>query len=391
MAGACERLLAWLAGNGWASYDPYDAANSPLASIFARISPLAMRLFVQVVKASPVNLRACLGVQPTISPKSVGLLASGYVRLHWRKLHLEREAHKALEWLITERLPGYSGACWGYPFSVQTRGTAYVRGTPTVVATSFIAQAFLDAYEELGDALYLEVARSACDFVMCDLPALACGAGICIPYHPKGPIRVHNANMLGVALLARVYYHTAERCLFDYARRALRGTLSRQRPDGAWHYGEEPGLHWIDGFHTGFVLDGLYHYLKSTGDGEPAVALQRGLDYYHRHLFLAHGVPKYADNRLYPIDVRCAAQAIQTFSLVGDWFPAGHEFARTVARWTIQHMQAPAGYFYYQIHRPFVIKTPFLRWSQGPMLCALATLLTKERHLAGKYRSSEGE
>ena len=42
------------------------------------------------------------------------------------------------------------------------------------------------------------------------------------------------------------------------ARSAVDYTVTRQRSDGAWPYGEAPGLSWIDGFHTGYVLDCLH-------------------------------------------------------------------------------------------------------------------------------------
>lgn len=377
ISDACRRLADWLIGNGWHSYDCFDGANSPLARVLSRLNPFCVRLLIQAVKRSPMNLRPALGIRKTVSAKSVGLLASGYAKLSriCDEPQYKKEARRALDWLMANRLSDYSGACWGYPFDVYTRSTIYLAGTPTVVATSFIAQAFVDAYEQLGDTAYLSVARSACDFVLQDLPAITDGDAICIPYHATSSVPVHNANLLGVALLSRVYRHTGEQELYDYAQRALRYTLDRQRADGAWYYGEHRSLRWVDGFHTGFVLDALHYYIESTGDEEPLPALQRGLDYYQRHFFLEDGIPKFIDRSLYPIDVRCAAQAIQTFSLLAERYPHGLDLACKVAHWAIKHLQDPSGYFYYQITRFFVNKISYLRWSQGPMLCALAQLL----------------
>ncbi|MCL5958572.1 MAG: hypothetical protein M1358_04505 [Chloroflexi bacterium] len=316
-------------------------------------------------------------MRKAVSAKSVGLLAAGYARLyHATQLPLyEQECHRAIGWLLENRLSGYSGACWGYPFDVYSRSTVYLAGTPTVVATSFIAQAFVAAYEQFGDDVFLSTARSACDYVLKDLPAIVDAHGICIPYHAAISIPVHNANLLGVALLSRVYRHTQEKILLDYAQRAIRYTLSFQRPDGAWSYGEHEGLRWVDSFHTGFILDSIHHYVENTGDDWPLAALNRGVEYYEGHFFLQNGAPKYTDRSLYPIDVRCASQAIQTLSLLSDRFPQGKGLACKVAHWAITHLQDPKGYFYYQINRLFVNKTPYIRWSQGPMLCGLATLL----------------
>jgi len=196
---ACRKLVIWLAHNGWESYDCFDGANSPVAHILSKLNPLGLRLLIQMVKLSPVNLRPLLGIRKTVSLKSVGLLVSGYAKLSriWREPHYENETRRALDWLIANRLPGYSGPCWGYPFDVYTRSTAYLADTPTVVATSFIAQAFADAYEQLGDTTYLSVARSACDFMLKDLPAIVDGDAVCIPYHAASSVPVHKANLLG--------------------------------------------------------------------------------------------------------------------------------------------------------------------------------------------------
>lgn len=374
---SCRKLVVWLARNGWGSYDCFDGANSPLAHILSKTNPLGLRLLIQMVKSSPVNLRPLLGIRKTISAKSVGLLASGYAKLSriWGEPHYENETRRALDWLMANRLPGYSGSCWGYPFDVYTRSTVYLADTPTVVATSFIAQAFVDAYEQLGDTTYLSIARSSCNFILKDLPAIAEGDGIFIPYHAAISVPIHNANLLGVSLLSRVYRHTGERELSDYSKRALSYTLTRQRADGAWYYGEHPSLRWVDGFHTGFVLDSLYYYVESTGDEKPIPAIRLGLDYYRQHFFLDDGTPRFTDRNLYPIDVRCAAQAIQTFGLLADRYPQGLSLACKVAHWAIKHLQDPSGYFYYQIKKFFVNRIPYMRWSQGPMLCALTELL----------------
>jgi hypothetical protein len=377
ISDACERLVSWLALHNWESYDCFDGANSRLVRVLAGKNSLAVRLIIQLVKASPMNLRPILGIRKTISAKSVGLLASGYVGLYRvrRKSIYEDEARRALDWLRANSLPGYSGVCWGYPFDVYTRSTIYLAGTPTVVATSFIAQAFVDAYEVLGSPDYLSVARSACEYILKDITPITDGDSICIPYHVHSSVPVHNANLLGVALLSRVYRHTKETGLYDYAQKALRYTLDRQRPDGAWHYGEDPRLRWVDGFHTGFVLDALHCYVENTGDERPLPAMHRGLEYYRQNFFLKDGTPRFTDRRVFPVDVRCAAQAIQTFSLRAHGCRRNLDLACKVAHWTIEHLQDPTGYFYYQIRRFFVNRIPYIRWSQGPMLCALATLL----------------
>jgi hypothetical protein len=49
--------------------------------------------------------------------------------------------------------------------------------------------------------------------------------------------------------------------------------------------------------------------------------------------------------------------------------------AETIANWTIRHLRDSQGFFYYQRQRFYTVRTPFMRWTQGWMLYALARLL----------------
>ncbi len=43
-----------------------------------------------------------------------------------------------------------------------------------------------------------------------------------------------------------------------------------------------------------------------------------------------------------------------------------------VLRWTIDNMQSPNGYFYYQIKKGVSSKIPYMRWSQAFMFYAFS-------------------
>jgi|SRR5437667_8094764 len=94
----------------------------------------------QGVRRFPVNLRPVLGITKERSIKGMGFLARGFMRLHkttgdqvWKD-----KAEFALQWLLENRLPGYSGACWGNHFDYQSRGFYLPKRVPTVVWTSLI-------------------------------------------------------------------------------------------------------------------------------------------------------------------------------------------------------------------------------------------------------------
>jgi hypothetical protein len=188
---------------------------------------------------------------------------------------------------------------------------------------------------------------------------------------------VHNASMLGAAMLARTWRHTRKSQYLDLATSAMRYSCTRQLPDGAWWYGEAPKYHWIDNFHTGYNLDSLKCFIESTGDLTFQPQLDRGLRYFAETFFEANGRPKYYHNRVYPIDIQCASQAIETLTKFSNGQDDLLDLATTVARWTIDHMQDRTGYFYYRRYPLMAARIPMLHWGQATMFHALSLLILK--------------
>jgi hypothetical protein len=182
--------------------------------------------------------------------------------------------------------------------------------------------------------------------------------------------------MLGAAALARTYAHTRQDELRQVASDAVAYTVHAQQDDGSWWYGEAENLRWVDSFHTGYVLDCLWWYMVSTGDQQHQAAFDRGARFFVESFFLDDGTPKYYPCKTYPIDIQCAAQAIETLALLArQWDPSCMAMAEKVAGWTIANMQDSDGHFYFQRGRRWVNETPMLHWGQATMLHALASLL----------------
>jgi hypothetical protein len=253
------------------------------------------------------------------------------------------------------------------------------------VWSSLIGLSFLEAYEVLGDAAYLDVAASTCEWIK-TLPFEETASGVCLSYVPCKQSSIHNSNMLGAALLARTASHTKDAQAVALAREAMLYSCSRQEADGSWFYGEEERYHWIDNFHTGYNLDCLKRYIDSTGDQSFAPNLQTGFEYFERVFFEADGRPRYYSDKTLPIDIQCAAQAIDTLCYFSKDKPEILLLAARVAEWTIGNMQAEDGHFYYRDLGWKKVKTPMLHWGQGTMFKALAHLLT---NLADRRRVEE--
>ena len=197
--GSIERLVVWLEENDYRGYDTFDGLSARFVRPLTFETKFLRQVLQQSVRRFPLNLRPVLGIPTGYSSKGMGFLARGFIRLHkttgdrtWRD-----KAEFTLQWLIENQSPGYSGACWGNHFDYQSRGFYLPKGVPTVVWTSLIGHAFLDAYDRLQDDRYLQIAVSACEHIVRDLGGSPDGDGICINYIPIKDTQVHNANTLG--------------------------------------------------------------------------------------------------------------------------------------------------------------------------------------------------
>ena len=371
------QLFQWLEANDYRGYDTFDGLNARFVRPLTFGTKFLRTVLQQGVRRLPVNLRPVLGINKDYSTKGMGFMARGFMRLHsttgdqiWKD-----RAEFCLQWLIEHQSPGYSGACWGNHFDYQSRGFYLPKGVPTVVWTSLIGHAFLDAYDQFQSDQYLRVAVSACEHIMRDLTTVRDGDGVCISYIPIADTQVHNANTLGASLLARTFSHTGNESYRALAQNAMQYTAQHQRADSSWYYAEKANHHWVDNFHTAYVLDCFKHYEQSTGDYRFNRNMVAGYEYWKKTFFLSDGTPRYYHYKTMPIDIQCSSQAIDTLVFFQDRDPESLALAVKVAQWTIANMQDPTGYFYYRRYSPWLVnKTPTLHWGQATMLSALAGL-----------------
>ena len=214
------------------------------------------------------------------------------------------------------------------------------------------------------------------DYAFCRVVEKA-RTGACLSYVSYFQSSIHNSNMLGGSLLARVGRYTGQKGALETAKESMLYSCSRQNTDGSWFYGEDPKYHWIDNFHTGYNLDCLKRYIDSTGDTSFNGNLNTGFVYFKNNFFEPDGRSKYYHDKTYPIDIQCAAQAIDTLTFFADHDPEALVLALRVAEWTIDNMQASDGHFYYRDLGWTKNKTPMLHWGQGTMFKALTHLFTK--------------
>jgi hypothetical protein len=372
-----DKLQGWIEKNDYRGYEPFDGLASRLRPLaFNRL--LLERVLQQAVRQSPVNLRPLLGIKPQDSTKGRGYMAWGYLQ-RFRSTGdpaYQDKAVRCLDWLDRHKAPGYAHHSWGNHFDFSSRVGKLPKFEPIIVWTSLIGQAYLDAFETLGDKRFLEIAESVCAWIL-DVPREVTPTGTCLSYVAFEQRSIHNSNMLGAAMLARTARYARRDEYLAVAREAMAYSCARQRPDGSWYYGEQADHHWVDNFHTGYNLDSLKSYIENSGDVRFRENLDRGFAFYRGAFFEPSGRPKYYHDRAYPIDSQCAAQAVETLSQFAEREDGALDLAVKVADWTIDNMQDKKGFFYYRKYPLMTARTPMLHWAQATTFRAFALLLSR--------------
>jgi len=358
------KLRKYIESEGFKGYDPYDALNSSFLKTLSFNQKYLRIAFIQTLKKFPFNFRSFLGIKKDYNPKGLGLFLWGYAKLY--KAEKKQEYLEKIDFLLGLldecKSKGYSGNSWGYNFDWQSRAFYVPKYTPTIVNSSFIGHALIDTYRYTGNEKALAMALPIKDFILNDLNRKEEDGTTCFSYTTGDHLAVHNANLLGASLLIRLYKYAGDENLKNTALQSVAYSMKHQQEDGSWYYAETEMQKWIDSFHTGFNLQSILYFLEEGFTGEYRKAFDKGVEFYRDHFFLDDGTPKYYHDRIYPIDIHSASQALVFFSRMGDHY---RPLSNKIAEWMITHLQDNEGYFYFQKHQYYTNKIPYIRWAQA--------------------------
>lgn len=387
------KLKSYCEAENFAGWDPYDGLNSKIFNALPfKHWDLARLAWIQGFKRSPINFRKLLLVPKELNAKGIGLFLSGYCNLYDLALEGKTDFGTKEELLykinelanLLDRLKNtnFSGACWGYNFPWQARRLfLFPKDTPTVVATTFCVEALFKAYDITKNDDYKTLALSAANFVINDLNRTPHHSGFLFSYSPhNGNNTVYNASLLGAKTLSLCYKYSGNEILKKTAKEAVKAVCEGQEKDGSWVYGLLPVQSWKDSFHTGYNLDAISVYQQCTGDHQFQENIEIGFDYYIQNFFENEGVPKYYHNKIYPIDIHCPGQLFVTLSKLNK-FKENKVLADNVLNWSIQNMQSPKGFYYYQFKKILSSKISFMRWSNAFMFNAITFYFKEHKSL----------
>ncbi len=373
-----EALRRWIETRQFAGYEPFDLLNSPyLSGAWAR-KALPAILFIQAGKRfAGLRFRQALKISPSRNPKALGLCLSAYCDLAQAGYDVSAEAAWLKNELIRLRSPLEAEYCWGYDWDfVSLRGPRLPAFAPNCIASYFCGTAMMEMHKVFADSEALEIAESVARFLTTRLHrSFESAEEVCFSYTPSDKTLIYNSSALTAVFLARIGSLRENQEYLSLAHKAMVFLQRSQLESGGWYYGRLRRQRWIDGFHTSYNVCALLDYLRITGDRTVKDAMLLGHRYYQTNFFTGEGAPKYFHDRTFPIDIHGCSQAILHFIAFTSIDPQALELAQRTFRWTMKNMAAPDGAFYYQRHRYWTNRTPYMRWGQAWMLCALAKLL----------------
>ncbi len=374
---AIRGLRTWIESRHFEGYEPFDLLNSPyLRGKWARQLPLAVLLIQLGKRFAGQRFRQFLKVPPSRNPKALGLCLSAYCDLARSGCDVSAEAALLKSELIRLRSPHESYFSWGYDWDyLSLRGSRLPAFSPNCIASYFCGTAMLEMSEVFGDREALEIAESTAGFMASRLNrSFESADAICFSYTPNDKTLIYNSSALAGLFLARAGKLSGNQAYVSLARKAMVFLVRGQLKSGGWYYGQRRRQRWIDSFHTSYNVCALLDYQQTSGDRTFEEAMLAGHRYYQSAFFRRDGAPRYFHNRTFPIDIHACSQAILHFTAFSAMDPAALEHAWKTFHWTTRNMAAPDGSFYYEQHRLWTNRTPYMRWGQAWMLRALARL-----------------
>lgn len=378
-----EKLFDYVTKNNYEGYDLFDGLNSRLfKNTFLYKNSFFRLALIQFCKLSPINFRPILLVPKDFNPKGGALFLLGNLN-KFKTTGEEKykiEAQKLYERLKTLTIQREQGIGWGYNFDWQARAFYVPIGVPNVVTSVYVGFALIEYYKLFNDNDALEMAKQVSEFILSEMIMFEDEKNLCFRYIPEKDAEVHNANLLAASFLSTIEKYFLSDEIKTKIKKSLNFSISDIDENGAWAYGTKPFHRWVDNFHTAFNIECLINIRDNLDLPELNGKIEKVLDYYLQNLFTAEGLPKYYNNKLYPIDIHVIAETFVVLSKIKTaqikYDENKFNCIENTLKKLVEEFQDKKGYFYYQENKCFGKnywnKIPYIRWAQAWMFYALS-------------------
>lgn len=363
------------------SFDPYDGLNTPLRKLFFKIK-LVERLWLQFIRVLPINIRSFVGIKKIVHLKTVSDLLSAssilYSKTNNEKYFINADKYFFL--LEKMDLKQNNGIGWGLRFYFTTRFVQANENSANLFNTVNVLNALLDYYEinkkenkESKGERIEKLINFGIDFIFKELGYEETECTIVWNYWEDLKSPIYNVNALMVGFLSR-YHKIFNIGKFDkHINKTIEFLKQGQNTDGSWNYSADSKAEFIDGFHTGYILEGLSIAKLNNVDFDETF-FKRSVKYFKENFFTDDSLPKYYNNSLYPIDGQNFAQIIQTLYYLNKLDLSDKKLTEKVFKKTDEILWNEKGYYNYMKTKHFTYKIAMDRWVNTPLYLTLSHL-----------------
>lgn len=386
---ALDNFTAWLGDFGEVSYDHQSFFAGPVGraakSLYYRHKTLGTAAVAPMVLSEAFFPAARKWFHhPMRLPIADAHYAMGYGWLYeatGNELHLQRAMH-FLEVLQRTRCPGFKEFCWGYPFDWVTQVGLIPAGTPLITTTPYVLEAFMQMEQLRPHLKWRRIVESIARHIYADYKDLkvSATASTC-SYIPFDKVGVVNASAYrAFALTSAAKFLNDDRFL-GVSQRNLNFVLESQNADGSWPYAMDAKRHFVDHFHTCFVMKALAKIYSLTGDEDCMKALRRGVDFYVENLFSEDGMPrpfaKAPRLTVYRHELYDCAECVNLCLLLRKYFPQLQTTLERVTAGILSDWIKSDGSFRSRRLMYGWDNVPMHRWGQSQMFRSLAFYLNE--------------
>lgn len=371
-----NKCLDYLETKNYESYDVFDALSSTQCDSLLKSSLFLRRVAIQINARLPCNIRPLLGIKKMVHTKTISDLLSIYTMMYVRTNDdsYRKKAFDMYERLWERRLNVEDGFGWGLNFPYTTRFTNAGEQTPNLYNTVNATHSIIDFYEVFQFPDLKKILDGVIYFILNYLGVVFENESTCwLRYYPRQKkMPTPNVNATAASLFVRINSLIPDRIDTNLISKLLNFVQTSQNKDGSWFYTTTDKGSWIDGFHTGFIIESLA-YIKTTSNLYDIDEMhEKGVQFFLTQLIDAKNTPKYFHTSTYPIESQNCAQCIQTLAKLIVYEQRSLEKKlEDVIMVVMEKLYDKRGYFYHKRGKFVSIKHYYARWSQTPMIHGL--------------------
>jgi hypothetical protein len=300
LQGKIIQLLSYIEQNRYESFDYVDFWSTnwgqSIKQLTYKTEPFGY-IFILPIMASELwlpYLRRILGIKKKISPIVIahhGLTCIEVFKNIGKEkyLILAREDCKRL---IDIAIPNQKGLCWGFPFALSTNSGLIPPNLPAATQTAYAFDLFKQLWLITGEEKYYNCLTSIAEAIDKDYINLPRSFNIASTYfaHNYGDI-VFNAISYRIYILTGALGIGAGNYL-ETIHGLTSYLISQQKEDGSWFYGEKKANHFVDHFHTAFIIKNLMRANSVLSLKEITISLDRAINFYWINFFDKFALPK---------------------------------------------------------------------------------------------------